>query len=355
MTPALATDVTDLASGQPDPNLLPPLQWRGQQGGPAAAPEAFVLPGLLELARQRFLADGVPCEAMTVAAGGLDAIHRVLSAQLRLGDPVAMEDPGWGNVLDLVAALGFRPVPIAMDADGVRPELLQDALRAGARAVVITNRAQNPTGVSLTPHRAAELRSVLAGSPGTLVIEDDHAAELAGDPLGSVAGATQSWAFVRSTSKPYGPDLRVAVLAGDPATISRVETRMRISSGWVSTILQRSVVELWTSTEAAASVVAAGRAYDSRRGQLIAALAAQGIPASGQAGLNVWIPVADETTAVASLMQARWAVAPGSRFRQSSPPGIRVTVSGLDANTIPLLAVDIATAIAGYSAARYST
>lgn len=361
-TLALDGDVTDLASGQPDPHLLPALPAAQRAAGTslsagrrAAAPGVLALPELLDVARARFTADGAPVGAMTVTSGGLDAVYRVLSAQLRLGDAVAVEDPGWPNVLDLIAALGLRAVPMALDAAGPRPERLRAALRAGARAVIVTNRAQNPTGISLSAGRAAELRTVLADFPQTLVIEDDHAAELTRLELATLAGATPSWAFVRSTSKPYGPDLRVAVLTGDELTICRVEGRMRVSSGWVSTLLQQHVLDLWNSESIPAVIAAAAQKYDARRDQLISALADRGITATGQAGLNVWVPVVDETTTVAGLMQARWAVAPGSRFRIASGPGIRITVSALTGSTIPRLADGIAATMAGGPGPRYTT
>lgn len=352
----IGPDVVDLAGGQPDPGLLPVLSaLPGLAKGPAGAPPLLVLAELLALGRDRIADDGVPAEEITLASGGLDAIGRVLSARVRPGDTVAVEDPGWPNALDLIVALGLRPHPVALDAEGPRPESLRAALRAGARAVIITNRAQNPTGVFLTRRRAGELRNVLAGHPQTVVIEDDHAAELAGVELASLGGATNSWAFIRSTSKPYGPDLRVALIAGDEATIARVEGRMRVGSGWISTLLQRLVLELWTSSHAASVVAKAAGTYDARRHHLTSELAARGITSSGDTGLNVWVPVADETATVTSLLRARWAVAPGARFRQTSQPGVRITVSGLTTSTIPKLADDVATALAITPSTHYTT
>ena len=107
--------------------------------------------------------------------GALDAIERVLQAHLRPGDRVAVEDPGYPGVLDLVAALGLVPEPVPLDDAGVRPEGLQRALRAGARACVLTPRAQNPTGAAFDEKRVRALRQVLDAHPDVLVIEDDHA------------------------------------------------------------------------------------------------------------------------------------------------------------------------------------
>jgi len=178
------------------------------------------------------------------------------------------------------------------------------------------------------------------------VIEDDHAAELAEVPLAPLAGAGNSWAFIRSLSKPYGPDLRVAVMAGDEAGIARVQGRMRLGAGWVSTVLQRLVVELWRDEAVSSTVEKARIEYGYRRRGVLEALAERGIPARGRTGINVWIPVAEESIAVAGLRERGWAVAPGSLYRMVTPPGLRVTVSELRRSDIDRFADDVAAALA---------
>ena len=95
-----------------------------------------------------------------MTAGALDGIERVLTAHLRPGDRVAVEDPGWANLLDLLAALGFSAEPIRVDDDGPLAADVARALRRGVRAVVVTTRAQNPTGAAVSAARATELRAV---------------------------------------------------------------------------------------------------------------------------------------------------------------------------------------------------
>ena len=343
--------VLDLSSGEPDLRLLPPLgpalravsaeEWPNQGYASAVA-----TPALIEAARLRLAADGVPMAdaAITATSGTLDAIERLLSAHLRPGDAVAVEDPGWSNLSDLLAALGLRSLPIALDEHGAEPGSLAAALQSGARAVVLTVRAQNPTGAALTAERAAELRAVLAGRPDTLLIEDDHAAELAGVPLHCVGPVTAGWAFIRSASKPFGPDLRIAVVAGDETTVARVVGRMRLGTGWVSTVLQRLLLRLWQDDQVTAGIAAAAADYARRRHTLRDALLARGLTATGTTGINVWVRVPDETRTVGLLRDVGYAVAPGSLFRISSPPGVRITVSPLDDAGLIALADAVASA-----------
>ncbi|MGC5017752.1 aminotransferase class I/II-fold pyridoxal phosphate-dependent enzyme [Micromonospora sp. DT47] len=340
--PPPAPGTCDLSQGQPDPRLLPPLgphlaALAAEIGPPTGYATAAVHPALAAAARERLAADGVPATEITVTGGALDGIERLLAAHLRPGDAVAVEDPGWANLLDLVAALGLRPIGVPVDDEGPTEAGVRDALALGARALVVTSRAQNPTGAAVTADRAGALRALLAGRPDLLLIEDDHAAELARVPLHPLAGATPAWAFVRSVSKPYGPDLRLAVLAGDEATVARVAGRARVGAGWVSTVLQRLVLALWQDPATAELVQRAGESYERRRDELLAALAAGGVPAHGRTGINVWVPVPGETVAVTALRDAGWSVAPGALYRIGAGPGVRITVSALDeADVVPL-------------------
>jgi len=196
----------------------------------------------------------------------------------------------------------------------------------------------------VTAERARELRSILATRPGVLVIEDDHAAELAGAPLHCLGPVTESWAFIRSASKPFGPDLRIAVVAGDETTIARVVGRMRLGTGWVSTVLQRLLLRLWLDDEVTALVRSAAAGYAQRRRALRDALQERGVAAEGATGINTWVRVADETRTIGLLRDAGYAVAPGSLFRINTPPGVRITISPLDESTIPAFADAVADA-----------
>ncbi|MFE7776998.1 aminotransferase class I/II-fold pyridoxal phosphate-dependent enzyme [Streptomyces sp. NPDC057445] len=349
--------VRQISDGNPDVALLPPLQdafaaaARRYAERPVLYGDAPVNPRLAGIARAGLEADGVPDGPVAVTSGSLDAIERVLNAHLRPGDAVAVEDPGWGSLLDLVAALGLRPVPVALDEDGPRPGEVQRALDGGARAVVVTGRAQNPTGAVVTQERARELRGVLARHPQVLTIEDDHGYAIVDQPLHPLAGVTDHWVVVRSTAKAYGPDLRLAVLTGDGITVDRVLGRQQLGPGWVSGLLQQAVVELWTSK--AVDPAAVARAYAERRDALLRALAERGVGAQGRSGMNVWVPVVDETGTVARLLHAGWAVAPGARFRISSPPGVRLTVSSLKGEDIERLADAVAAAAGPVPARAY--
>jgi len=219
---------------------------------------------------------------------------------------------------------------MALDDEGVRPEALAAALGSGVRAVVLTPRAQNPTGAAFTPARTRRLRALLDENPGLLVVEDDHAGPVAGVPTLTVCHRRRErWAVVRSVSKWLGPDLRLALLAGDPVTVGRVEGRQALGSGWVSHLLQDLVIALWSDPRTEARLLKASAAYRERRDAFVAALARRRVHAHGRSGLNVWVPVAEEGPVLTALASAGWAVRGGQRYRIRSGPAIRITTAAL--------------------------
>ena len=168
--PPAAPGTRDLSQGQPDLRLLPPLgphlaALAADIGPPAGYASTGVHPALAEAARSRLAADGVPADELTVTGGALDGIERLLASQLRPGDAVGVEDPGWANLFDLVAALGLRPVGVPVDDDGPTVAGVRDALILGVRALVVTSRAQNPTGAAISADRAEALRHCSPAGP----------------------------------------------------------------------------------------------------------------------------------------------------------------------------------------------
>jgi DNA-binding transcriptional MocR family regulator len=345
----------DLSRGNPDPALLPDLERALARtrlpvrlyGEPAAVPE------LIACAREQLRADGIPGDSLCVISGALDGIERVLEAHLRPGDRVAVENPGYAALYDLLRARGLGLEAVTVDERGMRPAELRSALARGASATIITPRGQNPTGAALDARRARELRAVLAAAPGTLVIEDDHLGPVAGSELHTTVRGLERWAATRSVAKALGPDLRLAVLAGDEQTLARVQGRQQCGPGWVSHILQRLVLGLWSDTAVRKLIVRAGATYSVRREHFLDCLRTRGVPALGASGLNVWVPVVEEAGAVGALLQRGWVLAPGAPYRLAgAAPAVRVTIATLIEREAERLAADLADVLAPARASR---
>jgi DNA-binding transcriptional MocR family regulator len=241
--------------------------------------------------------------------------------------------------------MGYTAVPVPVDDLGLRPAELAAALARGAGAVIATPRAQAATGAAWDADRAAAIGAVLRRYPSTGLIEDDHAGPVAGVPARSATAGLPRWVTLRSVSKSLGPDLRLAVLAGDEITVARVAGRQALGTGWVSYQLQELVADLWSDPSVARVLRRAAQVYAGRGEALRSALRGHGITASGRSGLTCWIRVSGEDGVASSLAEAGWAVAPGHRFRIAAPPGIRISFASLEAADAASFAADVARAL----------
>ena len=341
---ALPLGTVDLSTGNPDPALLPHLSPR-----PVTRPHLYggaVLDPTLRRHAERILArDGIDSEYLACTFGSLDGIDRLLTTHLRPGDTVAVEDPGWAHLLDLLAADRLTPLPVPVDDEGPDPASLAGALAAGAKAFIVTTRAQNPYGAAISEQRGMQLRAVLRDYPDVLTIDDDHGADVTPSPPHSLAEATRRWAYLRSASKAYGPDLRIALLSADAITHDLVAGRLRHTARHVSHIIQSTWVDALADHTTQKLVSSAGERYAERRTALVDALTQRGIQAHGCSGLNVWVPVPDESAALSALLAAGFAAAPGAWFRIRSAPGLRITTAILDPGQCHRVADALATAI----------
>jgi GntR family transcriptional regulator / MocR family aminotransferase len=138
------------------------------------------------------------------------ALARVLTRGAAAGE-IGVEDPGSRGSRDELAYWGLRPVPIGVDDHGL---MVDELVRTGLRAVLLTPAHQFPTGVVLAPRRRRDLLD-WAGWADALVIEDDYDAEYRYDraPVPALqASAPGQVAYAGSTSKTLAPGLRLGWL-----------------------------------------------------------------------------------------------------------------------------------------------
>ncbi|WP_345763031.1 aminotransferase class I/II-fold pyridoxal phosphate-dependent enzyme [Diaminobutyricibacter sp. McL0608] len=338
---------TNLASGNPDRLLLPSL---GRFLGGGYVPPLYGSSPVSENLGawvERHMVPDVEGECdLVVTHGAVDAVERLLGAYLTRGDLVAVEDPCFLSSIGTLRLNGFRTAAVLVDAEGMVPGALEAALRAGARAVICTPRAQNPTGASITAGRSHSLSAILEAFPDVLVIEDDHFSAISDAPYRRITPASsRRWALVRSVSKFLGPDLRVALVLSDPETSRRLGARLSSATTWVSHILQNAVATMLADQGTIQLLGKARATYSRRSSRLISELRRHGIEVAGPAdGLNVWIPLGGREPRVVDALRARgWAVRAGSAFSVSDHPirAIRVTTAGMTEDEAARFANDL--------------
>ena len=318
----------DLSTGTPDPALLPDLGRALGELTTAGIPGSYlddpVLPELLDVLCAQW---PYPPAELMVVDGAMDGLDLVSRALLRFGDRVVVEHPCFPPLLDLLESIGAEAVGVPLDDAGLLPGPLAAALRGPTAAVFLQPRAQNPTGASMTEQRARALAPILtrAGSP---VVEDDSAgAVAASSPLSLGQWIPDQVIHIRSFSKSHGPDLRLAAMSGPVELLREVIHRRQLGQGWSSRLLQRVLLSLLTDPDAIAAVDHARDEYTRRRGALVSALNARDVEVVAGDGLNLWVPVHDESGAIVRLASQGVGVTPGTPFDVLAGGGDHVRVT----------------------------
>jgi DNA-binding transcriptional MocR family regulator len=339
----------DLSRGTPDPALLPALAPAFARVRPTADTDVYqeapVLPELRALLEKTWPYEA---ETVTVVNGTQDAVARTLEQVVGFGDRVAIESPGFPPFLDMLDVLGAEIVPLELDAEGVTVASLTLALKGKPAAVVLQPRAQNPTGVSLTPRRAEDLaRALRRARSSATVIEDDHSGAIsAGADVSLGAWLPDQVVHVRGFSKSHGPDLRIAALGGPATVIDRVVARRMLGAGWTSRMLQTILLDLLVEPRSVDAVDVARRTYAERQAAVCAALAEHGIVVPVPDGINLWLPVVDERAALVQLTTAGIRAAGGSPFLAAPSAGdhLRVTTGLVETSAASHVAAALAAA-----------
>jgi GntR family transcriptional regulator/MocR family aminotransferase len=226
--PAPRQSGIDMAPGLPDLRYFPVTRWAGairsaaaglttaDLGYPDPAGDSALREAIAEyLARVRGAAFA-PGD-LTVCGSATDGIARICRALARGGvTAVALEDPGWQRVREVVAAAGLTVVPVPVDEQGLRAGLLAGLREVGA--VILTPAHQFPSGAVLSPARRHELLD-WARRTGGLLIEDDYDAEFRYDrrAVATLQGAAP-WAvaLVGSVSKTLSPAVGIGWVVAPP-------------------------------------------------------------------------------------------------------------------------------------------
>ncbi|WP_159500253.1 PLP-dependent aminotransferase family protein [Microbacterium sp. 18062] len=334
----------DLSTGAPDANLLPAMRLEAIDSvvrqssyyGPIVVPE------LGAAIRDSWGIRFAP-EALTVVDGSLDALDRLIGLLVRHGDRVMIETPTYPPIISLLELAGAILLPIELDESGPRPEQVELALKREPRLFLFQPRAQNPTGVAITGERRDQLVSLLRGRD-CLVIEHDSAGDISTSPLISCTDSLpETTVRIHGYSKSFGPDLRLAAVAGPGAIIDRLVTRRHLGPAWSSRLLQYMLAALLSDVDTRAKVAEAAVVYRGRREALSSALAACGVSTIGSDGYNIWVPLEQNIDAIVALAQRGFGVANGAAFQVGSQARFcRITAATLQKEHAEIIAAAIA-------------
>ncbi|WP_433022504.1 PLP-dependent aminotransferase family protein [Kribbella sp. CA-294648] len=339
-------EVIDLNGGylhvvlQPERALAAALARAGRRPGTWSRPP---VEGVTEL-REWFARDigglsgSLDASDVLITSGAQSALTTALRALAVPGSPVLVESPTYPGMLAVARAAGLRPVPVPVDADGVRTDLLADAFEATrARVFVCQPLFHNPTATVLSPQRRREVVEV-ARAAGAFVIEDDFARRLvhsdspplqpamaADDPDGVVV-------HVRSLTKAASPSLRIGALTARGPAYERLRAVQAVDSLFVPRPLQETALELVGSPAWARHLRTLTDALRDRRLVLLKALATtQLLPANEpRGGYHLWLRLPDgsnDRAIAAAALRRGVAITAGTPYFTAEPPAPHLRLS----------------------------
>lgn len=324
---------------QPERAMSAALARAGRRPGAWGRPPTEGLPELREWFA-RNIGGAVTAAEVLITAGGQSALTTALRALAPPGAPVLVESPTYPGMLAIARSAGLRPVPVPVDAEGVRPALLADAFRAtGARVFVCQPLFQNPTGAVLAPGRRGEVLRI-AREAGAFVVEDDFVRRLvhedagplprplaADDPDGVVV-------HVSSLTKATSPSFRVSALAARGPVLERLRAIQIVDTFFVPRPLQEAALELvgspaWPRHLRTISVELKAR-RDTMTTALRLTLPELALPHVPSGGYHLWLRLpdgTDETALTAAALRAGVAITPGRPYFSAEPPAGHLRLS----------------------------
>jgi len=332
-------DVLSFAGGLPAPELFPARELAQAfeavlKRNPGAALQYGVTEGFLPL--REWVADSLrargidgTAENVMVVSGsqqGIDLVARVL---LDPGDTVLVENPSYLAALQAFRAHEAELVALPGDADGMRTDRLEEAVRQHRPALIyVVPDFQNPRGTTLAAHRRRELAEV-AERHGVAILEDDPYGALRfrgsfSPPIAALAGDLTF--HLGTFSKTLAPGLRLGWIHG-PAPLMRTLTVAKQACDLhTATISQHAVVELLKTFDYEAHLGRIRAEYRTRCQAMLRALERTMPPGTRwsvpDGGLFLWLelpPGLHDEAVFHEAIEHSVAVVPGNGFFVGPP------------------------------------
>ena len=272
---------------------------------------------------------GLPSDEqqIVVTAGGQNALHAILSANVSHGDRIACGAHVYPGFKSLAERQGLELVPLT--------EMTAAALDMAARAAPLKALYVVPTNDNPTAHTVPLAERVAisetAARLGLCIIEDDAYGALASEPVAPFAALAPDICWhIASTSKLISPALRVAFVRAPSVGAALLLARDVHETTIMAPPLNVAIVSEWIRTGTFTRLLAAMRA-ETRRRQDLAQTHLAGLDyASHPDGYHLWLS-APATAALDEVAQMTGlTIVPSSKFAvaQESRRALRISLGG---------------------------
>jgi 2-aminoadipate transaminase len=331
-------EVISLAGGLPDTGAFPKETLAAVMGRIAMESSAEALQygpteglaGAKDCIVEVMAAEGIRADPddMIVTAGGQQVIDLVARALIDPGDVIVAEAPTYPGAVPVFSSYQADTVQIDMDSDGMRIDLMEEALdrleREGRRPkfVYTIPTFQNPGGVTMSLSRRRRLVEV-ARQRELLVLEDNPYGLLRyeGTPvptLRELDGGVYVM-YLGTFSKILSPGIRLGWVLAPPPVLEKINLGKQAADLCSSTLSQLMVQAYFQEARWRDYIDFVAERYRARRDTMLDALA-EHFPAQAewthpQGGLFIWATLPDfidTTDLLARALRENVAFVPGA-------------------------------------------
>jgi len=193
-------------------------------------------------------ARAVECEPsqITIVNGSQQALDLIARVLIEKGDRVAIEEPNYQGMREVLRAAGARLIPVAVDQDGLIPQKLP----AKSRMAFVTPSHQFPTGAILPLSRRLELLE-WAKRTNAVIVEDDYDGEFhyQGQPLESLQGLDREGrvVYIGTFSRTVFSALRIGYLIAPRRLVPAFTAAKWLCDRHTATLEQETLAEFISS------------------------------------------------------------------------------------------------------------
>lgn len=271
---------------------------------------------------------------LLIAPGAQPALVALLSLLAAPGQTILAEPLTYPGLLAAARHCRLRIVPVEADAEGIRPDALEEAVRAHApRLLCLTPTIQNPTTGTLSRARRDAILAI-ALAHDLRIIEDDPYSLLAADaPPALAALAPERCYYVGTLSKILTPGLRTAFVVLPPGeSLDPLVATLRMLMQMPAPLMT-ALATHWIRVGAAQDLLAGVRREATAR----QALAQRLLPESARLhpnGLHIWQPLPphwDRYRLIEAARQEGLGVTPSDAFSVDgrAPDAVRISLGGV--------------------------
>ena len=326
-----------LAGGNPAPELFPAHELAAiaaelLEKQPVRALQYGVTEGYPELREQvkerlaRVERIGTAEDEVLIVSGGQQGIDLTTKNLINEGDTVIVEEPSFIGALNAFRSFGAHLAGVAMDDEGMRPDVLERVIaeNPGAKLIYTIPTFQNPMGVTMTTERRKAVYEI-AKKHGLVIIEDNPYGELTFDGVKTPTIKSMDRdgivVYCGSFSKVLSPGLRIGFVCANRALIQKLVVAKQVEDVHTPMLTQMMASEYLKRYDLDAAIVKMRALYRRKCDVMLQAIERyfpEGVThTTPKGGLFVWCDLGhgmNTQTLTAKAMERKVVYVPGATF-----------------------------------------